>query len=68
MPVNSLTPWDIRNCAEIKACNTALQARPNAKMEELEIATVTVRNGLPKKRCKNCKLTTEGATVFTDIE
>ncbi len=35
-------------------------------MEDLEIATVIVRNGKLKERCENCKMTTAGATVFTD--
>ncbi len=66
MPKSSRTPWDIRNCAEIKACNAALYARSDTKMEDLEIATVKVRNGDPKQRCDNCKSSTAGATVFTD--
>ncbi len=65
-PDQSLMPWPIKNCAEIKACNDALQNRENAKMEDLEIATVIVRNGKLKERCANCKITTAGATVFTD--
>ena len=59
-------PWEIENCAEFKACNEALWNRENSKMEELEIATVIVRNGKVKERCKNCLKTTNGATVFTD--
>ena len=62
----SLHNWDIENCAEFKASNEALYARQNAKIADLEIATVRVSTGEPEPRCLNCRITLKDATVFTD--
>ena len=49
--------------AEFKACNEALHNRPDTRMEDLEIATVKVRDGRPVRRCANCRLITDGSQI-----
>ncbi len=56
----------IEICAEFKACNEALHSRQDAQLRDLAIATVNVKDGTPKKRCYNCKVTTRETKVFTD--
>jgi hypothetical protein len=67
----SLEEWDIENCADIKVADKALKARPDAKMEDLEIHVIDTAPteavaGASKARCANCKHTTAGATVTSD--
>ncbi|MDM8560850.1 hypothetical protein [Candidatus Parabeggiatoa sp. HSG14] len=56
----------IEICAEFKACNEALHSRQDARLNDLVIATINVKDGSFKKRCRNCKFTTWGAKAFTD--
>jgi RHS repeat-associated protein len=66
IPKESLEAWPTTNCAEPKACQKAFDARPSAKMKDLEIATVRISTGYAEPRCDNCRRTTHGATVYTD--
>jgi hypothetical protein len=68
IPKKSLEPWEPLNCAEIKACNDALNDNPNAKLnnEDLIMVTIEVVRKIPAKRCKNCKQSTDGVKVLTD--
>ncbi len=64
MPNPSLEPWTPQNCAEFGACNAALQ--DGALLEDLEVHTVRTKSGAPYPRCRNCSVTTDGATVTSD--
>ncbi len=64
MPNPSLERWPVDNCAEFQAANAAL--KDGARMENLVIHTVKVRDGLAFPRCQNCQVTTNGATVTSD--
>jgi RHS repeat-associated protein len=64
MPATSLEAWSVENCAEFNATNNALNN--GAKMEDLTITTVRVKNGDPEPRCDNCRVTTDGAHVTSD--
>lgn len=55
-------------CAGFKACNLALYARKDARLEDLIVATVMTTDMSHKTRCANCLETTDGATVITDNE
>jgi hypothetical protein len=55
-------------CAEFKACNLALYARKDARLEDLIVATVMTKDMSNKTRCANCLETTDGTTVITDNE
>jgi dihydrofolate reductase len=68
IPKKSLENWETLNCAEIKACNDALNANPNAKLnnEDLYMVTIELKNLHPVKRCKNCLISTDGVNVLTD--
>jgi uncharacterized Zn-binding protein involved in type VI secretion len=64
MPNPSMERWPVDNCAEFQAANRALA--DGARMEDLVIHTVTVRDGAAFPRCQNCRTTTSGATVTSD--
>lgn len=64
-PQESLEPWRVENCAEYKAVNQALL--DGARIQDLEVHTVRNSNGLAFPRCSNCKITTEGTTVTSDV-
>jgi RHS repeat-associated protein len=69
MPSRSEEPWpDPGSCGEPKAIDAAL--KDGARKKDLEVATVSVRNGSdppsPKPCCANCQKTTKGTRVLTD--
>jgi hypothetical protein len=65
MPNPSLETWRVANCAEFKVCNLALFAGEN--IEDLAIYTMDVDKFVPKVRCLNCQITTDGAYVPSDL-
>ncbi|MBD2499005.1 hypothetical protein H6G83_00010 [Anabaena azotica FACHB-119] len=65
MPNPSLETWPVNNCAEFKAVNQALL--DGAKITNLEVHTVRTQTGEAFSRCANCQITTEGATITSDI-
>ena len=67
LPYTSKMPWPTTNCAEIKACNRALFSRTGAQLEDLECATIIIKSGLSKKRCRNCQQSLQGASFHTDV-
>lgn len=52
LPATSAHTWRVTNCAEVAACATAL--RDGAKLENLVVVAVRVKDGMLKAACKNC--------------
>jgi cytidine deaminase len=52
LPEESLTDWQITNCAEFNAVNNALLN--GAKLENLTVATVWTDTGAVAPPCANC--------------
>ena len=65
MPNPSLESWPVHNCAEFKAINNAL--RDGARITNLEVHTVRTITGEAFPRCANCQITTQGATITSDV-
>jgi len=63
IPNKSREKWKATNCAEVDALNKAFKARNGAKMSDMIIVTISVRNNKNAKPCKNCKITTNKASV-----
>ena len=63
LPNKSREAWKIANCSEVDALNKAFKARNGAKMSDIKMVTINVRNDKNADPCSNCKITTRNASV-----
>ena len=63
LPTKSREAWKISNCSELDALNQAFKARNGAKMSDMKMVTINVRNDKNANPCDNCAITTRNASV-----